>query len=199
MWHFPSPLCCDVWSFGWAERETEAGPQMGVMLSLKRLMVYRDKELILATGKPIKSGLETVMMRSWLQSHWKENDLGDKKKKKNWSWEAVKKLSTGQMTERRTVWAAHESLDPKPTPQIMCGFMHSTQWKTKDPIGHQCRQLIIIITVYCYVTWSSCSLHPSVKTNELFGGLLQTITSIFMASLVPLSPAEGERWRRQEF
>ncbi len=53
-----------IWSFGWAERETKAGPQIGVTLSLKKLMAYRVKELILATGKPIKTGMETVMMRS---------------------------------------------------------------------------------------------------------------------------------------
>lgn len=39
-------------------------PQIEVMLSLKRLMAHRDEELILATGKPIKSKLQTVVMRS---------------------------------------------------------------------------------------------------------------------------------------
>lgn len=40
------------------------GLQIGVTLSLKRLMAYGVKELILATGKPIKSGPEKVVMRS---------------------------------------------------------------------------------------------------------------------------------------
>ena len=41
-----------------------AGPQIGVTLSLKGLMACGDKEPILATGKPIRSEPEAVVMKS---------------------------------------------------------------------------------------------------------------------------------------
>ena len=63
--------------------------------SIREANGVQRRGAVLATGKPIKTGPETVVMRRWLQNHWKENDLGDK-----YEWSSERK--TLRQTEHRS-------------------------------------------------------------------------------------------------